>query len=82
MDSGIPLSRGLGSSAAAVVAVGVLQLVPSSFVPFRGRETCLGSTRLTSFVSRLNCSPEEVILTWTNFLGRNARQRDRPTKSI
>ena len=39
MDSGIPLSRGLGSSAAAVVAVGVLQLVPSSFVPFRSRET-------------------------------------------
>ena len=42
MYSGIPLSRGLGSSAAAVVAVGVVQLVPSSFVPFRSRDTGLG----------------------------------------
>lgn len=82
MYSGIPLSRGLGSSAAAVVAVGVLQLVPSSFLPFRGRETCLGSTCSTSFVSRLKFSLEEVILTWRKSLGRNARQRDRPTKSI
>ena len=81
MYSGIPLSRGLGSSAAAVVGVGVLQLVPSSFVPFRGHETCLGSTCSTSFVSRLKFSLEEILIQKKR-LGRNARQRDRPTKSI
>ena len=45
MNSGIPLSRGLGSSAAAVVAVGLLQLVPSPIFSLRGRDTGLGIFR-------------------------------------
>ena len=44
MYSGIPLSRGLGSSAAAVVAVGLLNLVTSPLVPLPVRD--IGFSRL------------------------------------